>query len=99
MNPRGKPRVAPNVLKSDLAFVSQQCSDGRRYRMRGISAAEINAQRSAMGGEVLDVKYLEAMLACETIDRDEAKSMRNARDRSCRTGSRRSAAQDAGTRA
>ena len=41
--------------------------------MRGVSAAEINPQRSAMGREVLDVEHFEPMLACETVDRRREK--------------------------
>src|SRR5262245_29284889 len=41
--------------------------------MSGIGAAEINPQRPAMGRDLLHVEQLEAMLACEPIDRYERK--------------------------
>lgn len=73
MNSRGKPGVAPDVLESDIAFVSEQLIDTRRYRVRGVGAAKISTKRSPMGREVLDVKHFEAVLACDAIDRNERK--------------------------
>ena len=73
MNSRGKPGVAPDILESDIAFVSEQYIDPRRYRVRGVGAAKISTKRSAMGREVLDVKHFEAVLTCEAIDRNEGK--------------------------
>src|SRR6266404_344499 len=73
MNFRSKPRVTPDVLKSNRALVSQQCIDARRCHMSAVGMAKINAQGSAMGSELFDVKYLETVLACESINRDERK--------------------------
>ena len=62
-----------NVLKSDIAFVSEQCIDARRYRVRGVGAAKIDTKRSAMGRKLFDIKHFEPVLACEAIDRNEGK--------------------------
>jgi len=63
--------VDPNVPKSNFALMSQQRIDARRYRMSAVLAAEIHAQRSPVGSELFDIKYLETVPACETINGDQ----------------------------
>ena len=73
MNSRGKLCVALNVLKSYIAFVSEQHIDARRCRVRAVGAAKKNAKRSTVGRKMFDVKYFEAVPAREAIDRNERK--------------------------
>ena len=71
MDARGEARIGRDVLEADLALMRQQAGDVRCHRMRGISAAEIDPQRAAMGRDLLDVEHLEAVARGHALDRDQ----------------------------